>query len=132
MEIRIVGTKSKPKRKKRTKKEDKDRTDIYVRVGGNIRSLKQQLEITIEELASSAGVDASFLGNIERGQRKPTLYTLQKLAKALNQPVSELIGYDVVKNPMSEDMFINANILRLVGRKTPAQKRKILKIIKHL
>jgi transcriptional regulator with XRE-family HTH domain len=106
--------------------------DIYLRVGANIRRLRNQFGITIEELANSSGIDASFLGNIERGNRKPTLYTIEKLAKALNVAAPSLLGSGPIKNPAPKQDIVNQNIMRLLNRKSPKERKKIYNLLKHL
>lgn len=44
-----------------------------------------------EHLAALAGVERGFVGKIERGEANPSLTTLEKLAAALNRPLSELM-----------------------------------------
>jgi transcriptional regulator with XRE-family HTH domain len=116
--------------KKSVKHEKND--DIYARIGLNIRSLRQRLDITIEELANSADVNASFVGHIERGQSKPTLYTLEKITKALNIPIGQLFDLETVKNPIPEKDKIAANVIRILNSKTIAEQNKIIKILKQL
>lgn len=45
-----------------------------------------------ERLAETAGLDRSYVGEIERGRVSPTLLTLEKLATALQLAPSELIS----------------------------------------
>jgi len=116
----------------RFKKNSSEPSDIYPRIGANIRELRKQYKITIEELSESANINASFMGNIERGQRKPTLYTLEKLAKALDVSLADIIGYEVIKNPAPETDILNASIMRILKGRSAAQKKKIYNIIKQL
>jgi len=43
-----------------------------------------------DALAFKAGLDRTYLGGIERGERNPSLKNIAKIAKALEVPVSEL------------------------------------------
>lgn len=54
-----------------------------------------------EHLAALAGVERGFVGKIERGEANPSLTTLEKLAKALKRPLSELI-YDYERTESEE------------------------------
>ena len=60
--------------------------------GGVIKSYRQRLGISQEELAHLADVDRTFVSRLERGIRQPTITTLIQLAKALEIPASELVG----------------------------------------
>ena len=46
--------------------------------------------MTQEDLAFEIGVDRSYMGFIERGERNLTLETIAKIAKALSVSLSEL------------------------------------------
>ena len=61
-------------------------------VGPFVRSHRQKLGLTLDELAKKSGVSKSMLSMIERGQTNPTLATVWALAQALNVDVSEMIG----------------------------------------
>ena len=50
----------------------------------NIRYIRKQEKMTLEELSSKTGITAAYLSMIERGKREPTLSTLMKIAAALN------------------------------------------------
>ena len=46
--------------------------------------------MTQEQLAEKASISLNFLNLIERGERGPSFDSLERLARALKQPVSEL------------------------------------------
>ncbi len=55
--------------------------------------LKRQrvtIPLTLKELAASAGVSASHLGRIERGERFPSAHILRRIAKPLGFDEEEL------------------------------------------
>jgi len=52
-------------------------------IGSFIREQREQAKISIRQLAQAAGVPNSYLGQIERGLRKPSADLLQQLAKGL-------------------------------------------------
>lgn len=70
------------------------------------RIIKQQrisLPLTLQELAARAGVSASHLGRIERGERFPSAHILQRIAKPLGFEENELFtlaGYLSPQSPM--------------------------------
>ena len=59
-----------------------------------LREHRQRRGWSQERLASTAGLDRSYVGDIERGAVSPTLQTLEKLSAALGIPASELIRID--------------------------------------
>jgi transcriptional regulator with XRE-family HTH domain len=53
-------------------------------VGANIRRLRKDRGATQEDLADDAGLDAGYLGKIERGLENPSLKKLVGIAAALD------------------------------------------------
>lgn len=65
--------------------------DWRVVVGRNIRRLREERELTQEQLAFEAQIDLTYLGGIERGRRNPSLLVLSRIAGALSvQPAALL------------------------------------------
>lgn len=57
----------------------------------SLRAARARLGWSQERLAAIAGLDRSYVGDIERGEVSPTLQTLEKLSSALGMSASELI-----------------------------------------
>ena len=58
--------------------------------GARLREIRQARGLTQEQLAEKASISLNFLNLIERGERGPSFDSLERLAKALKQPVAEL------------------------------------------
>jgi transcriptional regulator with XRE-family HTH domain len=52
-------------------------------VGRNVRRLRQEKELTQEQLAFEAQIDLTYIGGIERGKRNPSLLVMVRIATAL-------------------------------------------------
>jgi transcriptional regulator with XRE-family HTH domain len=65
--------------------------DIRQRVGRNVARIRQDRELSQEELAFESGLHRTYFSGVERGRRNPTVLVLGKLAKALKVPASELL-----------------------------------------
>lgn len=61
-------------------------------LGGQIRKLRHELDLTIAELARAASISISLLSKIENGQASPSLASLHALADALNVPITALFS----------------------------------------
>ena len=59
-------------------------------LGRNIRNLRKTKRFTQEKLALQAGIDRSYLGGIERGERNLSLLTLSTIARALSCNIAKL------------------------------------------
>jgi transcriptional regulator with XRE-family HTH domain len=57
--------------------------DLPRDIGGFIRDLRRNAQISLRQLAEQAGVSNPYLSQIERGLRKPSAEVLQQLASAL-------------------------------------------------
>jgi DNA-binding XRE family transcriptional regulator len=68
----------------------KELSTTHRKLGQKIKFLRKQLDMTQEDLAFKIGVDRSYMGFVERGEKNPTLKNLIKIAKALKVTLSEL------------------------------------------
>ena len=53
------------------------------RFGINVRRIRKQRGMSQEALGHEAGTDVSYLAQLERGERNPTLALVQRIADAL-------------------------------------------------
>ena len=65
--------------------------DIAILVGRNVRALRRDAGVTQEELGFQAGFERSYISDLERGTRNPTIRALEKLASALGVPAKRLL-----------------------------------------
>ena len=68
--------------------------DYCLAFGAHLRSIRQCLGLSQEEVAHLAGVHVTYLSGIERGRRNPSLKNIRRLAQALDTPVRELFSFD--------------------------------------
>ena len=81
-------------------------------VAKNIKRLREENKLSMEELSKLSGVSKSMLAQIERGEGNPTLSTLWKLSNGMKVPFDALTvwpknPYEIVKTadiqPLLED-----------------------------
>ncbi len=66
-------------------------SDILKRFGAKVRRLRAQKGITSQmELAFKVGLDRTYIGGIERGERNVALKNIEKIAKALGVSIADL------------------------------------------
>jgi transcriptional regulator with XRE-family HTH domain len=65
-------------------------TDIRVRFGFVIRTLREARELTQEELAERSRIHRTYLSDIERGSRNVALINIERLAQSLSVSLGEL------------------------------------------
>ena len=57
-----------------------------------VRTVRLRAKISQEELADRSGLDRTYIGGVERGERNPSLLSIHKIAEGLNVTVSELFA----------------------------------------
>jgi transcriptional regulator with XRE-family HTH domain len=65
--------------------------------GSNVRRLRQARKLSQEALADSVGLAVTYVGQIERGRRNPTLAVVERFAAAL-----KVDALDLLREPASE------------------------------
>ncbi|MFZ4165467.1 helix-turn-helix domain-containing protein [Brevundimonas sp. NPDC058933] len=81
---RLVGSQSRPVRSSAA-------TDVVGLLGRNVRVLRTTADLSQEELAFRASMKRSYLSDLERGTRNPSVRALGRLAAALGVPPSRLL-----------------------------------------
>jgi transcriptional regulator with XRE-family HTH domain len=64
--------------------------DIRIRFGKAVRQRRQKLRVSQEAFADMCGLDRTYVGGIERGERNVALVNIEKIAKALRMPITQL------------------------------------------
>jgi transcriptional regulator with XRE-family HTH domain len=61
------------------------------RFARNLKNRRLELELSQEELAHLAGLHRTYIGGVERGERNPTIDSMERLADAVRCDVIELL-----------------------------------------
>jgi transcriptional regulator with XRE-family HTH domain len=64
---------------------------ISIKFGERLRELRTQKGLSQEQLAHDANVHRTYIGMIERAEKNITLGNIEKIAKALNVEITELL-----------------------------------------
>lgn len=62
--------------------------------GKRLRELRKYHRYSQESFALACGLDRTYIGGVERGERNISLINLTKIARALNTSTSELLDYN--------------------------------------
>ena len=65
--------------------------EICKRFGCKIRDLRTAQGMSQEALAQKSGLHRTYIGGIERGERNISLINIEKIAKALNLSLSDIV-----------------------------------------
>lgn len=67
--------------------------DVNRAFGKRVAELRKKAGYSQEQFAFKCGVDRTYVGVVERGEKSPTLNTIEKIAYALGISKSELFNF---------------------------------------
>ncbi|MBI5625280.1 MAG: helix-turn-helix transcriptional regulator [Elusimicrobia bacterium] len=73
--------------------------DLYREIGVRVRHERLRLGWTQEELAEKSDLHPAYVGQIERGEKKISIETLRRLAKAVSVRMSDLLNESALPPP---------------------------------
>jgi transcriptional regulator with XRE-family HTH domain len=65
--------------------------DICTRLGQNVRQLREAKGWSQEDYADRAGIHRTYVSDIERGRRNPTITVVERLAQPLGVTTGSLL-----------------------------------------
>jgi ribosome-binding protein aMBF1 (putative translation factor) len=68
------------------------KNSVLARFGRRVRELRKRRGLSQEALALEAGLDRSYVGGVERGERNISLINVEKLADAIGVDLGTLLG----------------------------------------
>jgi transcriptional regulator with XRE-family HTH domain len=68
------------------------RSPAHLALGQAVRELRIERGLSQEALGHEVGLDRTYVGGVERGERNPTFAALRALADGLEVPPSQLLA----------------------------------------
>lgn len=65
--------------------------DVHDRLARNLRQLRQARDWSQEELAHQADIHRTYVSDLERSRRNPSIDIIERLAKGLGVTMGELL-----------------------------------------
>ncbi|MBE3569982.1 MAG: helix-turn-helix transcriptional regulator [Bacillales bacterium] len=90
-------------------------------IGERIRTFRKEKGLSQEELADIANLHATYIGQLERGEKNATLESIEKVAKALEISLEDLFR-SIHPNPNSQEYTLSKIITRLQTQSIEDQK----------
>ncbi len=91
-------------------------TSISNQMGKRIREYRKRADLTQESLALSAGINVSFLGDVERGLKKPSIESLEKLLMALDVTFQDFFDFETEIKTFKDSTALEKLNLELQSR----------------
>jgi transcriptional regulator with XRE-family HTH domain len=67
------------------------RSPAHAALGRAIRSIREERGLSQEALGFESGLDRTYIGGIERGERNPSFESLLRVVDALDVPLSQVV-----------------------------------------
>ena len=69
----------------------KSNSEILITIGNRVREYRKQKGLSQEKLAFDAELHRTYVGMIERAEKNITILNIEKIAKALNVKIIDLV-----------------------------------------
>ena len=102
------------------------REQMIKAVSRNIRNIRLKKHLTQEQAAEMAGINAKYLGEVERGEKNPTALIISRLSEALKIPICEILSMN--NCPHINDNFF-AKFIELSAGKKDSERQKAMKLL---
>lgn len=96
--------------------------------GARLRAARRAQGYTIEQMAEKVGISGNFLGEVERGNKLPSMSTFLRMVNVLDVSADCLLKDDQHKPYRSLDMSLYKRFSEL----TPAQREAFTTILEDL
>ena len=106
-------------------------SEITKKLGQRIKFIRNKYGISQEELAFKASISTTYMGQLERGEKSPTVDTVFKLAKALDTSISELLLFDKEMTINNKNTILN-KINAQLSTLSEDEQTELLKLIKNI
>ena len=96
-------------------------------IAKRLRELRLQAHLTQEQAAMAANITPAFLGQIERGEKNPTITTVEKLCGVFNMSLSEFFSnhkYESKGDPITDQVVV------LLSRCSEEEKTELFHLFK--
>lgn len=106
--------------------------DMTEEIGLRIRKYRKELKLTQEALSKKCGLHSTYIGQIERGEKNPSIESIFKICKALSLNITTLFEKIGDFEDGEEEDRIPAQIYNLAEALPKEQQVQILVIMKEI
>ncbi|MBH5317247.1 helix-turn-helix transcriptional regulator [Paenibacillus sp. GSMTC-2017] len=107
-------------------------SDIGRLIGDNIRVCRKSKGFSQEQLALRADINASYMGQVERGEKNPTIDVLSKIAIALQTPLEKIVNVENNQETTEDSTRYADKIANQLTGLTLREQEAVYKFVKQL
>ena|ERR1700720_204517 len=97
--------------------------------GSRIRSIRETGNLSREAVAERAGISANYLGEVERGEKFPTLDMIERIASALQVLPPTFFDYEAEE---VDNNVLLSKLQHLLSDRSTDQLQQALRVLKAL
>ena len=106
-----------------------DKTDIKRAFGNNLKKYRLSAKMSQEDIALAENMSPTYISELERGEKCPSLDTIFKLGKALNVSPSMLVLFETGEHTETEVIAIVSNALKEVPSEHKIKLARVFEIL---
>lgn len=103
--------------------------DDQILFGRKMRAVRESASMSRELAAEKAGITASYLGEVERGEKWPSLEIIRTIATALNVSLPTLFEFEAQE---ADSGILIEKLHRIIENRTTEQHQQALRVLKGL
>lgn len=97
--------------------------------GSRIRAIREAAELSRETVAEKANINANYLGEIERGEKWPTLDMIERIAAALEVSLPAFFEYEAEE---VNSGILHSKLQHLLSKRKTEELQQALRLLKAL
>lgn len=104
-------------------------SDIKNTVGHRLWLRRRELALSQEQVAERAGVHPTYIGQVERGEKNPTITSVAKICAALDYPMEQLFEKIIITDEADDATRIPKECFDLILEQKKEDQEMLQKIL---
>ena len=105
--------------------------DITQEVGARIRYYRTEKKISQEKLSEISSLHPSYIGQLERGEKTPSIETIYKITRGLDMSLTDFFhDFELVTDDCEETYALKA--YRLIEYQSARTQKKLYNVINEI
>lgn len=107
--------------------------DVTQEIGNRIRYFRTTKKLSQEKLSELSSLHPSYIGQLERGEKTPSIDTLYKICHGLDISLVQLLNeIDIIPSEHSDYTYYAFESYKLIENQTPSNQKHLYHIIKEI